>query len=1437
MISSRERLCDRCRGGGYLPHAETFTIPSGLNNPDLRQVVKLNRGKENESMILENYFYPVDLASTQTPSDIIAADYTSAADSSSMMVVKINNKEILVTKPGSGQKEEALAENDADSANTNIIRIEKDEYDPTLEKNLSQDDIRQKDEESKRAQELAEDEKAPKYDVTISNQELASIAAIDARTARAESDSLKKEVARLNSTADEKSNLAESYVNKALKAEDTEKLIFQNKAYELRTESENLRRQATDLQIAATAKENEAVSSEQDAKALMEAIDTQALADNKKGGKKGGKSANTGNVVVSENPTSTSETTSNESATDKSAPALDKSETSSTESAKNDSSLPSKDVKNDVSNADSKSVTESVVEKKSDNGKDSPDNTPSKENADTKKSDTDLAINTASPNSSNAVKSGTEQTNPATASPNAKNSTEVNNTGDNSGQTASDNASKQDASTAETKSIPVASEKSNVSANAPADADNSNASVEKEKLASNDNANTESNNQVQQNNSTDSQSKTESVVQSPSVDKEHVVDSKSSNPTVTESKVESTTVKTETQSQPSDSRPADQTSAAPNQDQSKTSQADMALNTSEKTTAVESTKVNESSTESKSESTNDKISPDDKVVSKPNEAASPKSSTKPSSDNSVSKQEEGKLNQSQPKGNKAADKSSDLSSPESNPNRSADLAVNNKQSDPNTLPATNKETENNTNPSGTNSDSNVAISSTEIGTTSPDSVYQSKAELKQFELPPVSEARPSMPADINARKAQPVKEEARLAYQEYKRKYSTSQRLAEQSIDLQKRIAVTPVSPERDSLIFVSNELSQQSADMWKESVAQLDAAKQIDPNVKEKMELNEQIVAYNSSLPVSNANDRTTKVDATQSNQSTPNSSNTTEDVTSAQTSAETTASQEKDETMAMVNTPSPVKEEVVLTPPLTQEEAKQVEEATNFEVQTPNGTEKIKISTEGLDTRHPDFPTYVELNKEITHKQVETITVFAEAVNLNKKAVDEKQEQGRLMDLAETQTDIQKKAKIFVQADSMKALSQADMKLAEEKFKVAQSKTGDVKQVTAQMEEVKSRIAIPGAKVSTQSTASIVHPEQQQTEIASDFAEAQKQEVVPVTQNTPAETKQDNANNQLADQSSNPSDSRNNNNQSSPSDINTNANTSSNQPTNSVSPQSGSVTASVTPEEKEAFSKNSFSISDKPVYSESNPIPMNPQLPEGLVFKVQIGAFHNQIPAEKFKGVQPITGETTRPGWIRYCVGLFQTFEPANIVKKEMQGRGFKDAFVVAYYNGKRIDLSEAYAMLTKGADKLGKDYVATSRKEMALLRANDIRPEKIASVRKGEVGQDEKSFYGNDAAKEMNSIAAVEYAVQVGVYRSSTAPRVLAPLMPLLTEQIRANLYRFTTDHFSDYATADSMKRVARRNGVKMLSSLYIATVLWLLLRQFLLASEEIFRQQLL
>ena len=101
---------------------------------------------------------------------------------------------------------------------------------------------------------------------------------------------------------------------------------------------------------------------------------------------------------------------------------------------------------------------------------------------------------------------------------------------------------------------------------------------------------------------------------------------------------------------------------------------------------------------------------------------------------------------------------------------------------------------------------------------------------------------------------------------------------------------------------------------------------------------------------------------------------------------------------------------------------------------------------------------------------------------------------------------------------------------------------------------------------------------------------------------------------------------------------------------------------------------------VSETTTYSESNPIPVNPPHPEGLIFKVQVGAFRRPIPQDLFKGFAPISAERVRDDITRYRVGYFKNERNANSSKNTIRGLGYSDAFVVAIYNGDRISLSEA-------------------------------------------------------------------------------------------------------------------------------------------------------------
>ncbi len=82
-----------------------------------------------------------------------------------------------------------------------------------------------------------------------------------------------------------------------------------------------------------------------------------------------------------------------------------------------------------------------------------------------------------------------------------------------------------------------------------------------------------------------------------------------------------------------------------------------------------------------------------------------------------------------------------------------------------------------------------------------------------------------------------------------------------------------------------------------------------------------------------------------------------------------------------------------------------------------------------------------------------------------------------------------------------------------------------------------------------------------------------------------------------------------------------------------------------------------------------------------EGVTYRVQFLTSEKEIAsgAKDFKGV---TGYQVykQDGLFRYTMGNEPTIARAKNIQSEMRKKGFKDAFVIAFYNGKRISLQEA-------------------------------------------------------------------------------------------------------------------------------------------------------------
>ena len=101
-----------------------------------------------------------------------------------------------------------------------------------------------------------------------------------------------------------------------------------------------------------------------------------------------------------------------------------------------------------------------------------------------------------------------------------------------------------------------------------------------------------------------------------------------------------------------------------------------------------------------------------------------------------------------------------------------------------------------------------------------------------------------------------------------------------------------------------------------------------------------------------------------------------------------------------------------------------------------------------------------------------------------------------------------------------------------------------------------------------------------------------------------------------------------------------------------------------------------NRFDILDHSTYSGDQPVPMDVPIPAGTHYRIQLGVFSSEVEGEVFLGVTPVTGEWLEErGLVRYYAGKFSRYEDASAALERVRERGFSDAFIVSWYNGRQV------------------------------------------------------------------------------------------------------------------------------------------------------------------
>lgn len=195
-----------------------------------------------------------------------------------------------------------------------------------------------------------------------------------------------------------------------------------------------------------------------------------------------------------------------------------------------------------------------------------------------------------------------------------------------------------------------------------------------------------------------------------------------------------------------------------------------------------------------------------------------------------------------------------------------------------------------------------------------------------------------------------------------------------------------------------------------------------------------------------------------------------------------------------------------------------------------------------------------------------------------------------------------------------------------------------------------------------------------------------------------------------------------------------------------------------------------------------------------KGLIFKVQIGAYLYDVPIDLFQSIEAVTTEKGPNGLTRYTAGVFRSSEAVEIFKNAAILKGFKDAFIVTYNDGKKIDIDNALKIITKYEKKEKEEYDAIKNIELEELENLNIF-------------KDENTNIVQNSVKEANDKGII-FKVQVGVFKQGVPPNlwdIYQTIEDLSNYFTSDGLKIYTTGKFNNYEEAVKHKQKIIEKGI--------------------------------
>jgi hypothetical protein len=188
---------------------------------------------------------------------------------------------------------------------------------------------------------------------------------------------------------------------------------------------------------------------------------------------------------------------------------------------------------------------------------------------------------------------------------------------------------------------------------------------------------------------------------------------------------------------------------------------------------------------------------------------------------------------------------------------------------------------------------------------------------------------------------------------------------------------------------------------------------------------------------------------------------------------------------------------------------------------------------------------------------------------------------------------------------------------------------------------------------------------------------------------------------------------------------------------------------------------------------YSDENPIPNMNELPDGVIYKVQVGAFRNPISQDLFKGFAPLMAESGPNGITRYSAGLFDNEGAAVRARDQIRALGYKDAFVIVFRDGQRTSIN---AIRDAGPGSSS---------------------ETTAEGPSGAVVKREPSYEFQTKVRNVENIQDLFFSVQIGVYSKEVIDGSFDSFKDVNAIKLPSGLFRYNAGIFNDLESAQDFK----------------------------------------